>query len=157
MNLAAENFLLPNGTFFVCLLIFVIVFLVIRTMVVPPILKVLDDRDAMIAKTAEDNRAAAASYEDADTEYRAALKDARGDATGIRDEARAKGNEQLAEAKRRATEEADAVLADTTKQLKAEGDQAASTARDDVDALSSTLASRVLGVDVSAKSTEKVN
>ncbi|NED64781.1 F0F1 ATP synthase subunit B, partial [Streptomyces sp. SID10244] len=62
MNLAAENFLLPNGTFFVCLLIFVIVFLVIRTMVVPPILKVLDDRDAMIAKTAEDNRAAAASY-----------------------------------------------------------------------------------------------
>ncbi|MGC4962053.1 F0F1 ATP synthase subunit B [Gordonia sp. DT218] len=157
MNLAAENFLLPNGTFFVCLLIFVIVFLVIRTMVVPPILKVLDDRDAMIAKTAEDNRAAAASYEDADTEYRAALKDARGDATGIRDEARAKGNEQLAEAKRRATEEADAVLADTTRQLKAEGDQAASTARDDVDALSSTLAGRVLGVDVSAKSTEKVN
>ncbi|AZG44750.1 F0F1 ATP synthase subunit B [Gordonia insulae] len=157
MNLAAENFLIPNGTFFVCLIIFVIVFLVIRTMVVPPILKVLDDRDAMVAKTTEDNRAAAASYEDADTEYRAALKEARGDATGIRDQARAEGNEQLAAAKKRATDEADAVLAETTKQLKAEGDQAASTARADVDALSATLAGRVLGVDVSAKSTEKVN
>ena len=89
----------------------VIVFLVIRTMVVPPILKVLDDRDAMVAKTAEDNRAAAASYEDADTEYRAALKDARADATGIRDQARAEGNEQLSAAKKRATDEADAAIA----------------------------------------------
>ncbi|MDL9946054.1 MULTISPECIES: F0F1 ATP synthase subunit B [unclassified Gordonia (in: high G+C Gram-positive bacteria)] len=150
MNLAAENFLIPNGTFFVCLVIFVIVFLVIRTMVVPPILKVLDDRDAMVAKTAEDNRAAAASYEDADTEYRAALKDARADATGIRDQARAEGNEQLSDAKKRATDEADAAIAKTSEQLKAEGEQAAATARQDVDHLSSVLASRVLGTDVSS-------
>ncbi|MAU83295.1 F0F1 ATP synthase subunit B [Gordonia sp. Z-3] len=148
MNLAAENFLIPNGTFFVCLLIFVIVFLIIRTMVVPPILKVLDERDARVAKTVEDNRAAAASYSDAETEYRAALKDARGDATGIRDKARADGNEQLSEAKKRATAEADSVLADSVAQLKADGDDAAATARAEVDRLSAVLASRVLGTEV---------
>lgn len=152
MNLAAGNFLIPNGTFFVCLAIFVIVFLVIRTMVVPPILKVLEDREALVAKTAEDNRAAAASYEDADTGYRAALKEARADATGIRDQARAEGNEQLSEAKKRATAEADAAIAKTAEQLKAEGERAAETARRDVDSLSAVLASRVLGTNVSPSS-----
>ncbi|MFW0797433.1 F0F1 ATP synthase subunit B [Gordonia sp. CPCC 205515] len=154
MNLAAENFLIPNATFFVCLLIFVIVFLVIRTMVVPPIVKVLDERDARVAKTLEDNKAAAASYEDAETDYRAAMKEARGDATGIRDEARAKGNEELAEAKRRATEESDAALADTTAELKVEADNASTTARQDVGRLAETLAGRVLGTKVSAGKAE---
>ncbi|MFW0784214.1 F0F1 ATP synthase subunit B [Gordonia sp. CPCC 206044] len=160
MNLAAENFLIPNGTFFACLLIFVIVLIVIRTMVVPPIVKVLDERNARVAQTAEDNRAAAASYEDADTEYRAAMKDARGDATGIRDEARAKANEELAAAKRRATDEADSALAENSKALKVEADSALETARRDVDRLAQTLAGRVLGNDVKAakaEQTETVN
>lgn len=154
MNLAADNFLIPNATFFVCLVIFVIVFLVIRTMVVPPILKVLDERDARVAKTIEDNKAATARFEDAETEYRAALKEARGDATGIRDEARAKGNEELAEAKRRASDESDAALADTTAQLKVEADNASTTARNDVGRLAETLAGRVLGTQVTAGKAE---
>ncbi|GAA1481879.1 F0F1 ATP synthase subunit B [Gordonia sinesedis] len=154
MYLAAEsggtsNFLIPNATFFVCLLIFVIVFLVIRTMVVPPIVKVLDERQAMVAKTAADNKEAAAGYEDAETEYRDALRDARADATGIRDQARAEGNEELAAAKHRATEAADAQVAETTAQLTAEGERAAESARGDVDAMSATLAGRVLGTTVS--------
>ena len=143
-----SNFLIPNGTFFVCLLIFVIVFLVIKFYVVPPIVQVLDERDARVAKTAEDNKAAAASYEAATTEYEAALKDARGVATGIRDEARAEGNEELAEAKRRATEQADTALANTTASLRTEADAAAASAQQDVERLSETLAGRVLGVDV---------
>ncbi len=160
MNLAAENFLIPNATFFACLLIFVIVLVVIRTMVVPPILKVLDERDARVAQTAQDNRAAEASYESADTEYRAAMKEARGDATGIRDDARAKANEKLAEAKRQATAESDSALAETSKALKVEADDALETARRDVDRLAETLAGRVLGYEVKApkaEQTETVN
>ena len=110
----------------------------------------------MVAKTTDDNKSAAASYEDADTQYRAALKEARGDAPGIRDEARAEGNEELAAAKRRATQEADAALAATSESLAAEGERAASTARADVERLSATLAGRVLGTDISAEK-EKVN
>lgn len=145
MNLAAENFLIPNGTFFACLLIFVIVLVVIRAWVVPPIVKVLDERQARVAKTAEDNNAAAESYEEADREYQARMKDARADATGIRDEARAKGNEELSEAKRRATDEADAALATISADLKVEADRAVTEAKRDVDSLSQTLADRVLG------------
>ena len=64
-TLAAEegggtsNFLLPNGTFFAVLLIFLIVLGVIAKWVVPPISKVLAEREAMLAKTAADNRKSA--------------------------------------------------------------------------------------------------
>ena len=95
MTLAAENFLLPNGTFFVVLLIFVILLLVIRKFVVPPIQQVLEERDAMIHRTVEDNRTAAAEFEDADVQFRSLLKEARGEATAKRDDARAQGREQL--------------------------------------------------------------
>lgn len=145
MNLAAENFLIPNGTFSACLLIFVVVLIVIRAWIVQPIVKVLDERQARVAKTAEDNNAAAASYEDADREYQARMKEARADATRIRDEARAKGNEELSDAKRRATDEADAALAKISADLKVEADNAVTEAKRDVDSLSRTLADRVLG------------
>ena len=46
-----KNFLIPNGTFFVVLLIFLIVLGVIGKFVVPPITKVLHERDEMVAKT----------------------------------------------------------------------------------------------------------
>ncbi|MFT4041980.1 MAG: F0F1 ATP synthase subunit B [Gordonia sp. (in: high G+C Gram-positive bacteria)] len=170
ISLAAEeagektsNFLIPNGTFLYCLVVFVVVLIVIRTFVVPPIVKVLDERDARVAKTSADNNAAAASYEDADREYRARIKDARADATGIRDEARAKGNEELSEAKRRATDEADAALAKISSELKVAADGAVTEAKRDVDRLSATLARRVLGTDsaqahdASAEHTETVS
>ena len=51
-----SNFLIPNGTFFFVLIIFLIVLGVIAKWVVPPISKVLREREAMVQKTAEDNR-----------------------------------------------------------------------------------------------------
>ncbi|GAB16892.1 ATP synthase subunit b [Gordonia effusa NBRC 100432] len=151
-NLAAENFLIPNGTFFVCLVIFFVVFAVIGIFVVPPIKKAMEEREAMVAKTAEDNKAAAASFESADSEYRAALKDARGEATGLRDAARAKGNEELVAARHQATAEADAARAASAEALAAQGADAASSARGDLDNLATTLAGRILGSDLKGQS-----
>ena len=73
------------------------------------------------------------------------MKEARADATRIRDEARAKGNEELSDAKRRAKDEADAALAKISADLKVEADNAVTEAKRDVDSLSRTLADRVLG------------
>ena len=56
-----SNFLIPNGTFFFVLLIFLIVLGVIAKWVVPPISKVLHEREEMVHKTVEDNRRAAAA------------------------------------------------------------------------------------------------
>ncbi|MGZ8179400.1 F0F1 ATP synthase subunit B [Williamsia sp. SKLECPSW1] len=150
MALAAGNFLIPNATFFVVLVIFLIVLVVISKFVVPPIKQVLDERDEQVAQTGRDNRTATEEFEAAEREYREAMKSARGEATGIRDEARAKGRETLEQMRSRATAEADAAVAEATDQLRRDGETAAAAARQDVGRLSADLAGRVLGFDVSA-------
>src|SRR5208337_2814122 len=84
-----SNFLVPNGTFFFVLAIFLIVLAVIGTFVVPPVLRVLRERDAMVAKTAADNKKAAEQFEAAQADYEGAMKEGRVQASSFRDSARA--------------------------------------------------------------------
>ncbi len=80
-----QNFLIPNATFFVVLIIFLIVLGVIGKWVVPPISKVLVEREEMLAKTAADNRKSAEQVAAAEADYNAAMAGARTEASAIRD------------------------------------------------------------------------
>src|ERR1700688_2598155 len=86
-----SNFLIPNGTFFVVLIIFLIVLGVIGTFVVPPIIRVLHERENIVTKTAEDNRRTAELRAAAEADYQSVMAGARREATAIREEARAEG------------------------------------------------------------------
>ena len=141
------NFLIPNGTFFVELAIFLIVLGVIWKFVVPPIMKVLGERDAMIAKTLTDNRDSAEQFAAAHADYEAAMGKARREASGIRDEARAEGRKIVEEMRGRASEEAALTLQRAAEELKQQADGIAGDLRSSVAQLSVTLASRVLGVE----------
>src|ERR1700739_3862244 len=101
-----NNFLVPNGTFFFVLAIFLLVLAIIGTFVVPPILKVLRERDAMVAKTASDTKKSAEQFEAAQADYEAAMKEARVQASSFRDTARAEGRKGLEGARGRAEQEA---------------------------------------------------
>jgi F-type H+-transporting ATPase subunit b len=153
--LAAEegtsNFLVPNGTFFVVLIIFLIVLGVIGTWVVPPITKVLHERDAMVKQTAEDNRKSAEQFAAAEEDYEAEMAKARSEASGIRDEARAEGRQILEDMRGRAGEEVASTLAQAGEELKQQSDAIAADLRSSVETLSTTLANRVLGVDLGAQ------
>ena len=151
--LAAEeggtsNFLVPNGTFFVVLIIFLIVLGVIGKWVVPPISKVLRERDAMVTKTTEDNRRTAEQFAAAEADYEKAMAKARGEASKIRDEARAEGRKILEEMRGRASAEVAATLQKASEELSRQGQQTAADLQASVETLSATLASRVLGVEV---------
>jgi F-type H+-transporting ATPase subunit b len=143
-----SNFLIPNGTFFAVLLIFLITLGVIAKWVVPPVSKVLAAREAMLAKTAADNRKSAEQVAAAQADYDETMAGARSEASSIRDEARQAGR-QIVDAKRA---EASDEVAETVRQADSElSDQRASTQTElqsSVDGLSATLASRILGVDV---------
>ena len=155
-NLAEEggsNFLVPNGTFFVVLIIFLIVLGVIGTFVVPPISKVLKERDNMVTKTAADNKKSAEQFAAAQEDYESAMSDARVKASAARDEARAEGRKVLEEQRGRVEEQVSATLQEAAEQLKREGDAVAAELRARVDTMSTTLASRVLGVEVSTSVT----
>src|ERR1700741_741964 len=143
-----SNFLVPNGTFFVVLAIFLIVLGVIGTFVVPSILKVLRERDAMVAKTATDNKKSAEQFEAAEADYEEAMKEARVQASSFRDNARAEGRKVVEDARPRADQEVLSTLEAAAEQLKRERDGAGLDLRANVGTMSATLASRILGVAV---------
>jgi len=143
-----SNFLVPNGTFFVVLAIFLIVLAVIGTFVVPPILKVLRERDAMVAKTAADNKKSAEQFEAAKADYEEAMKEARVQASSFRDNARAEGRKVVEDARARAEQEVMSTLQLAAEELKRERDAVELDLRANVGTMSATLASRILGVDV---------
>ncbi|SPM31368.1 F0F1 ATP synthase subunit B [Mycobacterium terramassiliense] len=142
------NFLVPNGTFFFVLAIFLIVLAVIGTFVVPPILKVLRERDAMVAKTQADNKKSAEQFEAAQADYEEVMKDARVQASSFRDNARAEGRKVVDDARARAEQEVMSTLQLAAEQLKRERDAVELDLRANVGSMSATLASRILGVDV---------
>jgi F-type H+-transporting ATPase subunit b len=148
-----SNFLVPNGTFFVVLIIFLIVLGVIGTFVVPPISKVLKERDNMVTKTAADNKKSAEQFAAAQEDYESAMSDARVKASAARDEARAEGRKVLDDMRGKAEEQVSSTLQDAGEQLKREGDAVAAELRARVETISTTLASRILGVEISTSVT----
>jgi len=154
--LAAEeggqsNFLLPNGTFFFVLVIFLIVLGVIGKWVVPPVSKVLRERDAMIKKTAEDNRRTAELRAASDADYLKVMTQARREASSVRGEARAEGRKIVDEARTRANAEVSAVLQQAIEELSAQSRALTADLQASVENLSTRLASRVIGVDVTTR------
>ena len=144
-----SNFLIPNGTFFVVLIIFLIVLGVITKWVVPPISKVLAEREAMLAKTAADNRKSAEQVAAAQADYDEAMAGARTEASAIRDEARAAGRQVIDEKRAEASGEvAETVRAGGRAAVRTAFSRASRSSTSSVDGLSATLASRILGVDV---------
>jgi F-type H+-transporting ATPase subunit b len=154
--LAAEeggqsNFLIPNGTFFFVLFIFLIVLGVIARWVVPPISKVLREREAMVAKTTEDNRRAAELKAAAEADYLRVMAQARREATGIREEARAEGRRIVEDARATAGAEVSGILQQAQEELNAQAREVTTELQASVETLAAKLASRVLGVDVTTR------
>jgi F-type H+-transporting ATPase subunit b len=143
-----NNFLVPNGTFFFVLAIFLIVLAVIGTFVVPPVMKVLRERDTMVAKTAADSKKATEQFEAAKADYEEAMKEGRVQAGSFRDNARSEGRKVIEDARAEAERQVMSSMQMTAEQLKRERDAVELDLRANVGSMSSTLASRILGVDV---------
>jgi F-type H+-transporting ATPase subunit b len=148
-----SNFLIPNGTFFFVLIIFLIVLGVIGKWVVPPISKVLQERDSMVKQTVEDSRKAADQFTAADEDYQAEMAKARGESSKLRDESRAEGRKVLEDMRGRASGEVASTLQQADSELKDQALSIQTDLRSSVDTLSTTLASRVLGVEINAATT----
>ncbi|MBF6327658.1 F0F1 ATP synthase subunit B [Nocardia transvalensis] len=150
-NLAGENFLIPNGTFFAELSIFLIVFAIIRLFVVPPIRDVLAEREARVARTAADGRRARELFAAAEDRYRSSVAQAHGDAARLREQARAEGRSILTSTREQARDHVDGTVAEATIELRARADAAAAHLRGHIDPLARELADRVMGGRVSER------
>ena len=114
-------------------------------------MKVLRERDAMVAKTAADNKKAAEQFEAAQADYEEAMKEARVQASSLRDNARAEGRKVVEDARAGAEQQVMSTLQMAAEQLKRERDAVELDLRANVGTMSATLASRILGVEVATR------
>jgi F-type H+-transporting ATPase subunit b len=133
------------------LIIFLIVLGVIAKWVVPPISKVLHEREAMVQKTNEDNRRASQLRAAADADYRKVMATARREATNVREQARAEGRKIVDDAKARGHAEVSSVLQQATEELTEQSRAVTADLQVSVETLASKLASSVLGVEVTTR------
>ncbi len=102
MPIATSNFLVPNGTFIVVLLAFLVVLGVIAKYVLPVLNKALTERQDQIRGELEAADKAKADAEEADVERRAVLEQARAQAREIVAQANSTADQTVLSAEARA-------------------------------------------------------
>jgi F-type H+-transporting ATPase subunit b len=142
---AASNFLLPNATFIVELIAFVVFLTILGRYALPVINKALTDRQAAIRKEFEEAEQAKKEANKAEQEYKSQLVEARHEAARIREEAREQGAAIIAEMRNQANDENERILKHGRTQLQAERTQAVQSLRNEVGTMATTLAGRIVG------------
>ena len=142
---ATSNPLIPDvGEIVVTLIGFLILYYIVAKYVVPAFEKIYQDRKEAIEgglAKAEKAQAEAAAARD---EYTQQLESARLEAQKIREEARAEGEAIIADARERATAEAQRISDNALKAIEAER-AAAVSLRSEVGTLATTLAGKIVG------------
>jgi len=147
-DLAAGNLLIPNGTFFVELIIFGIVLFLMWRYIVPPIVNVMQERADRVARTAKEQEEATAKLAEAEARFETELAEARKKAGEIRGEARADGQRTLGELRTQASEQADAIRRRGEADLTAQREQALRELQGHIGEISTTLAGRIVGAEL---------
>lgn len=140
-----NNFLLPNATFFVELVLFLILFFVVARYIVPPLTRAMDERDEVVRQAARDREEATRQLRDAEERYQSELSDARVEAARVRDEARAEAQKIRDEMKDKADQEVARLREQGERQLAEQRTEAMRSLRGDIGGLSSELAERITG------------
>jgi F-type H+-transporting ATPase subunit b len=140
-----SNFLVPNGTFWVELIAFAIMFYILAKYIVPPINRAMTRRQDAIRQQFADLDQARADAKSAEDEFRAQIADARREAARIREEAREQGAGIVAEMRDQAQAEANRIVEHAHAQLEADRQQAVTSLRGEVGTLATELAGRIVG------------
>lgn len=141
----SSNFLLPNATIFVELILFLIVFWVFARWIVPPLSKAMDERQKMVRKQAEDREEAVRRLRQAEERYESALAEARGESARIRDEARAEAQKVREGMRRDVDREVERIQREGAAQLEEQRAVTVRHLRGDIGGLSAELAGRIIG------------
>jgi F-type H+-transporting ATPase subunit b len=148
-TVAAEGggnlFLIPNATFFVELVIFLIVLAVLWRYVVPPVKRAMNERQEMIRRQIAESREASKLLAEAQARYSEAVAQARIEAAKIREAARADAQQIKEEMRQQAEQEVARIRARGEEQLATQREQVIRELRSELGSLAVTLASRIVG------------
>ncbi len=147
--LAESNFLVPNATILVEIVLFFVFLGVLSKWVLPPVTKAIAERQETVRMRLVEAEEARKSLASAEADYQQALADARHEAARIREEARERGAAVIAEARQRAQEEAQGILDEARRQIAADRERAFGELRTEIGAIATDLAGRVVGEPLS--------
>lgn len=133
------------------ILIITILLLVMRGLVYKPLLRILDERKARIAKGLEDSRQAAIARDNADAEAKKILDSARQEAAKIRQDAVAQAEETAKGIESRANEEAREIVAGAAEEAEEERNRILSELRGQVAAIAIAAANKLVGESLDEK------
>lgn len=122
-SVVGANFLVPNSTFIVELVAFLIVLFILGRYVLPRINSAIEERQKTIQEGQEDAERAKERAEQAETEYRQAIDQARQEARSLVEEANRAGEQIRADWRQRAEAEYERIVS------RAQGDIDASARR----------------------------
>jgi F-type H+-transporting ATPase subunit b len=141
-------FLIPNATFFVELVIFLLVLGVVWRYVVPPVKRAMNERQEMVRRQIEESQQASARLEEAEARYSQALAEARVEAAKIREAARADAQEIKDDMRQQAEQEVARIRQRGEEQLATQREQVVRELRGELGKLAVTLAGRIVGESV---------
>jgi F-type H+-transporting ATPase subunit b len=142
---AAGNFLIPNMTFVVELMAFVIVLGVLWRYVIPPVQQAMNARQEMARQLVSDSAEAKQLLEKAQTAYQTAMAEARHEAAQLRTRAEQQRREIVAGASTEAAAGVAEIISRGQAQVEVERRQAIGQLKTDLGALAVDLAEKILG------------
>jgi F-type H+-transporting ATPase subunit b len=146
--LATSIFLLPNGTFFVELVVFIVLLLIARRYFVPPIVKAMENRQEKVRASLAAAEAARAEAAQAADERALVLAEARDQARQIVAAAMTTSDQVKSEAVGRAQAEYDRIVAGAQVEVEAARQRAVESATASVGELVFDLVAKVVGREV---------
>lgn len=133
------------------ILIITIMMLLLRGLVYKPIINILEERKARIAKGLEDARQAAIARDNADAEAGKILEEARLEAVRIRQEAVTQAEETAKNIRSKANEEAKSIVAGATEEAEEERNRILADLRGQVAAIAIAAANKLVGESLDEK------
>ena len=141
---ATNNFLIPNGTFFFELILFLIVLWILGKYIIPRISGILENRQRMIQQQFDDAEAARERLEKAERDYKEALAETRREASRLREEAASEKAAIIEEARGAARDEAAAIVERAQAQIETERGQAINALRAEIGELAFELSEKLV-------------
>ena len=144
----STNFLLPNMTFFVELIAFIIILGLIAKYILPPIRRAMDQRQEQIASALAQGEEAKREKLAADQEYQAKLEEARHEARTVIERANRMAEQLQQDARSKGQEEYERVVARAQADIQRATERAREELRLQVADLVIAAAQRVIGEEL---------
>jgi F-type H+-transporting ATPase subunit b len=148
----ASNFLVPNATFIVELVAFLLVVFILRRYILPYIAKPMEERQATIRQALADAEEAKRRAAEAEREYKRVIGEARSDARSVIEEANKLGEQVRADRRNQAEEEYERIIARAREDIEAQTRRATEELRRSAADLAVTVVEKVIGEGLDTQS-----